>query len=175
MAAGGLRRPPTKSPNRIPFGFRASLRRVNNVFTRRFGSFAVNSFFSPSLLVASSGSSSLYTLACPLVCSRFFGTFLIFSLIVRLCSCAACGRTGVLHVPRGCLQLRIMNIDNSRPLVEGTPFQCKYLGDLTGPRRSILFVLAIFRSLSFTRGDPSLSSECDLLHFIEPDFCSRYR
>lgn len=42
MAAGGLRRPPTKSPNRIPFGFRASLRRVNNVFTRRFGSFAVS-------------------------------------------------------------------------------------------------------------------------------------
>lgn len=41
VAAGGLRRPPTKSPDRIPFGFRPPLRRVNNVFTRRFASFAV--------------------------------------------------------------------------------------------------------------------------------------
>lgn len=41
VAAGGLRRPPTKSPDRIPFGFRPPLRRVNNVFTRRFAPFAV--------------------------------------------------------------------------------------------------------------------------------------
>lgn len=49
-AAGGLRRPPTKSPNRIPFGFRASPRTVNNVFTRRFGSFAVGRASPSSIL-----------------------------------------------------------------------------------------------------------------------------
>lgn len=60
VAAGGLRRPPTKSPNRIPFGFQASLHRVNNVFTRRFGSFAVGRASPPPF--CSTGPTLLYRL-----------------------------------------------------------------------------------------------------------------
>jgi len=133
VAAGGLRRPPTKSPNRIPFGFRASLRRVNNVFTRRFGSFAVSASSLP--LRRLSGPSWLYTLCSPRV--FLSGPSSFFFLIVRLCPCAACGRPACCTF-HGCLQLRIMNIDNAAGRGrDRRPFQCKYLGDLTGPRRSI--------------------------------------
>lgn len=106
VAAGGLRRPPTKSPNRIPFGFRASLHRVNNVFTCRFGSFAVGrASLSPPF---SSGPCST---RCP---PRVFpsGPFLIFFLIVRFRPCAVCGRPACCTF-HGCFQLRIMNIDNT--------------------------------------------------------------
>lgn len=105
VAAGGLRRPPTKSPNRIPFGFRASLYRVNNVFTRRFGSFAVGraSPLSSVLLGA-----LLYTLPPSCVSigalSHFFPHRSLSS--VRCMRPACC----TFH---GCLQLRIMNIDNT--------------------------------------------------------------
>lgn len=128
VAAGGLRRPPTKSPNRIPFGFRASPRRVNNVFTRRFGSFAVGTpcpppaphprplFFSISLFLFLSvliRPGAPFATSCPLractyprervrvctcVCVPIL--FLFFSHRVRLPRCCAPHAVGVLHVPR---------------------------------------------------------------------------
>lgn len=95
VAAGGLRKPPTKSPNRIPFGFQASLHRVNNVFTRRFGSFAVGR--------ASFSSSLRPLLGAPLQAAPSCVPIGVFSHFfpVRLRPRAVCGRpVGVLHVPR---------------------------------------------------------------------------
>lgn len=103
VAAGGLRRPPTKSPNRIPFGFQASLHRVNNVFTRRFGSFAVGRASPPPFCSSgrsSTGPTLLYRL--PPSCVPHRGPLSHFFLIARLRPCApyAVGPAGVLHVPR---------------------------------------------------------------------------
>lgn len=108
MAAGGLRRPPTKSPNRIPFGFQASLHRVNNVFTRRFGSFAVGRV-SPSPVLFGA---LLRFIGCPLVCSHR-GPFSFFSSsFASIRAPYAVGRSACCTF-HGCLQLRIMNIDNT--------------------------------------------------------------
>lgn len=93
MAAGGLRRPPTKSPNRIPFGFRAS-HRVNNVFTRRFGSFAVGRA-SPLSSVLFGALLALHALHPPRVFPS--GPFSFFSS--SFASVRAPYAVGVLHVP----------------------------------------------------------------------------
>jgi len=113
VAAGGLRRPPTKSPNRIPFGFRASLHRVNNVFTRRFGSFAVERVSFSSLVLLGA---LLALHAAPL---RVFpsGPFLIFfsssfASVQSVRAPYAVDRPACCTF-HGCLQLRIMNIDNT--------------------------------------------------------------
>lgn len=111
VAAGGLRRPPTKSPNRIPFGFQASLHRVNNVFTRRFGSFAVGRASSPPPPSSFRGPSLLYRLP-PLMCSHW-GPFSFFSpSFASVRAPYAVGRPACCTF-HGCLQLRIMNIDNT--------------------------------------------------------------
>lgn len=115
VAAGGLRRPPTKSPNRIPFGFQASLHRVNNVFTRRFGSFAVGRASPPPPFSgrSSAGPTLLYRL--PPSCVPHRGPFSFFPHRSPPSMRAVCGRAGrpACCTFHGCLQLRIMNIDNS--------------------------------------------------------------
>lgn len=90
VAAGGLRRPPTKSPDRIPFGFRPPLRRVNNVFTRRFASFAVRPPRSvpwlPLFVILSACRTPLFFLLLPLPNSFFSSSFSLLSLFGSLSS-----------------------------------------------------------------------------------------
>lgn len=195
MAAGGLRRPPTKSPNRIPFGSRASLRRVNNVFTRRFGSFAVSGASPSSLIVPGpvpelSCAYMLYPslLSFSLFLMRSRRALPYFFLITRPHPCTACGRSACCTF-HGCLQLGIMNIDNTarRRRRDRWPFQCKYPSDFSGllpPARSARPVLANARDHSarslasailavpFSRVTPALCRKLDLSYATDDQFCS---
>lgn len=121
MAAGGLRRPPTKSPNRIPFGFRASPRRVNNVFTRRFGSFAVGTPLPCSVHPLRAPWLHVAPIAREPTCERVCGCarVCVFPSYFFLVSCSPSSSGSMRRMRsacctfRGCLQLRIMNIDNT--------------------------------------------------------------
>ena len=203
VAAGGLRRPPTKSPDRIPFGFRPPLRRVNNVFTRRFASFAVrpprsvawapsvrhsccplagpSSSSSPSpppplsaSLPNSSCSSSFFSFSLPLLPRFFFLSFSLLSISFSFFllfffltgSIFLCRDRAILgHRMRpacctfhGCLQLRIMNIDNSGGSKKARPSNV----NISTTFRA-LATRAFFSSFSVYLGiSPFVSFRCDV-------------